>query len=117
MKFLYILICCLLVGCSASQFTYYKPSDIEPKWRINVEKRGISNEFVCTINDSIVVRDNFGFLNNNFEKDGMYQGKRIKMSGYSKSFSTTGPNGQGATNTTYQIRVFVDEKEVASFSF
>lgn len=118
MKRLYCFLLLFSLGCStAYQFTYYKPAENEPRWRITVEKTGIENKFICLINDLPVVVATFDFFDDNFEKDGTYHGRAIKMSGYSRSYSAIGPTGDSISNTMYHIRVFVDETEAATFSF
>ena len=101
----------LLIACSATQFTFYGPSESEPAWRITVVKDS-ANNFVCSINDSEVVEESFSLFANSFEKDGSYQGKKVKMSGF-RTFHT----GIGFSITTYQIRVFIDEREIGKFDF
>ena len=102
----------LLIACSATQFTFYGPSESEPSWRVTVVKEALSENFVCSINGSEVVEESFRLFANSFEKDGSYQGKKVKMSGF-RTYHTS----IGFSTTTYQIRVFVDEIEVGKFDF
>ena len=102
----------LLIACSATQFTFYGPSEGEPGWRVTVVKEPLSENFVCSINGSEVVKESFSLFANSFEKDGSYQGKKVKMSGF-RTFHT----GIGFSITTYQIRVFIDEREIGKFDF
>ncbi|MGD0591719.1 MAG: hypothetical protein ABSA44_13125 [Bacteroidota bacterium] len=117
MKRLFILFALLLAACSSSQFTLYKPTENDPGWRVAVSKKPITNNFVCTINDSIVVEESFGLFSNNFEKDGQYHGKKIKMSGYRTAYTKTGYDGKPAIDYTYQVRIFIDEKEITKFDY
>lgn len=68
----------IVLACSSSQFTLFKATEDGPAWRISVIKKPILNTFVCVINDTEVMDDYFGLFSNNFEKDGTYQGKKIK---------------------------------------
>jgi len=119
MKQYYILIVLILAACSASQFTYYKPSEDEQAWRISVEK-GTWENFICSINDSVVIDESFpliGFNYNSFEKDGTYRDRNIKMSGFRTTYTDTDSDGKTSTTHAYQIRVFIDEEEVGYFAF
>ncbi len=107
----------MLIACASTQFTLYKPSESEPAWRVTVVKEGINNNFVCSINESMVVEGSFGLFVDNFEEDGSYQGKKVKMSGYRTSHMSTGSEGKITTSHTYQIRVFIDESEIGKFDF
>jgi len=113
----WLFVVLFLASCSSSQFTLYKTSESEPAWRISVEKKAISGNFVCTINDTVVVEESFGLFSNSFEKDGQFQGKAVKMNGFKKSHTTHDSKGNSTTEESYQIRVFIDGKEVAKFDF
>ncbi len=105
-------------GCSSSQSSMYKPSDGGTGWRVNVTKKpGISDEFICTINDSVVVKDSFPLIGDNFEISGQYRGRKVMMNGYRKSINTTESNGNVKSEDSYQIRVFIDDKQVDKFDF
>lgn len=107
-----------LNGCSSTQSTMYKPSDGDTGWNINVTKKpGITDEFICTINDSVIVSSSFPFIGDNFEKSGTYRGKKVKMNGYRNSNTVTDSNGKTQTTDKYQIRVFIDENLVDKFDF
>ncbi|MDQ3020228.1 MAG: hypothetical protein M3R36_06630 [Bacteroidota bacterium] len=113
--FLFLL---FIIGCSSSQSSIYKPNDGGTGWKINVTKKAsISDEFICTVNDSVVVKASFPFIGDNFEKTGTYRGKKVLMNGYRNSNSTTNSKGEVQTNTTYQIRVFIDDVQVDKFDF
>ncbi|HLG33035.1 MAG TPA: hypothetical protein VI362_08320 [Ignavibacteriaceae bacterium] len=119
MKPLLFLIIILLAGCSTSQFTYYSTSEEEEPWRISVEKNPWES-FACVINDSTVIEETFpvfGFTYDTFEKDGMYEGKNIKMSGFRITHFDTNPDGSTKTINIYQIRVFINREEIAIFDF
>ena len=119
MKQYYILIVLILAACSASQFTYYKPSEDEQAWRISVEK-GTWENFICSINDSVVIDESFpliGFNYNSFEKDGTYRDRNIKMSGFRIANESVDANGVKTTTYAYQIRLFIDKEEIAIFAF
>ena len=111
------LLVLVIASCSTSQFTLYKPIEDEASWRVSVVKKAIANKFVCTINDSVVVEESFGFFSSTFEKDGHFQGKSVKMSGFKKISTVHGSNGATDTEESYQIRVFIDGKEVSKFDF
>jgi hypothetical protein len=113
----FLIVIVLLAGCTSTQFTMYKPSDSAPGWRITVDKKPIGEVFLCSINDSLVIEESFGLFSNNFEKDGTYSGKPVKMSGFRTTHSTTDSKGAVTTTSTYQIRVFIDEREVGKFDF
>lgn len=116
-RFIIAVLVLMLVACSSSQFTLYKATEEGPAWRVSVIKKPILNTFVCVINDTEVIDDSFGLFNNNFEKDGTFQGKRIKMAGYRTQFTTTGYDGKVTTDYKYQVRVFIDDKEITKFDF
>ena len=116
-SFLIVVLAFILVACSSSQFTLYKATEDGPAWRVSVIKKPILNTFVCVINDTEVMDDYFGLFSNNFEKDGTYQGKKIKMAGYRTPFTTIGYDGKVTTDYKYQVRVFIDDKEVTKFDF
>ena len=108
----------LIIGCSSSQMSMYKPSDNSPGWRIDVEKKaGITDEFICKINDTAVVSSSFPLIGDSFEKQGMFRGKKVLMSGYRTSSTITEGNGNIKTEDKYQIRVFIDDKLVDKFDF
>lgn len=108
----------LIIGCSSSQMSMYKPSDNSPGWRIDVEKKaGITDEFICKINDTAVVSSSFPLIGDSFEKQGMFRGKKVLMSGYRTSSTITEGNGTIKTEDKYQIRVFIDDKLVDKFDF
>ncbi len=111
--FLFLL---FIFGCSSSQSSMYKPSDGGTGWQVNVVKKAsITEEFVCTINDSIVIKESFPFIGDNFEKTGQYRGKKVLMNGYRKSNTSTDSKGNVQTHNSYQIRVFIDDVLVDKF--
>jgi len=115
MIFLFLLI---IIGCSSSQSTMYKPSDGGTGWKVNViKKAAISDEFVCTINDSVVVSESFPFIGDNMQKSGTYRGKKVMMNGYRKTTTTTDSSGKISTSETFQIRVFIDDALIDKFDF
>lgn len=108
----------LIIGCSSSQMSMYKPTDNSPGWRIDVEKKAaISDEFICKVNDSVVVSSSFPMIGDSFEKQGTYRGKKVLMSGHRTSSTITEGNGNIRTEDKYQIRVFIDDKLVDKFDF
>lgn len=107
----------LLTACSSTQFTLYKPSESEPAWRITVVKEPITDHFVCSINDSVVVEESFSLFGNNFEKDGSYRGKKVKLGGYRTAHTGIDSEGHITVSHTYQIRVFIDDREIGKFDF
>src|SRR3990170_1273820 len=115
MKRYYLLVVITFAACSASQFTYYKASEEEPPWRITVEKNPMES-FACIINDSSIVEGSFSLFfygYDSFEKDGMYGGKMIKMSGFRIANESIDANGVKTTTYAYQIRLFIDKEEIA----
>lgn len=108
----------IAVGCSSTQSSMYKPSDGGSGWKVNVVKKaGITDEFVLVINDSTVISDTFPLIGDNFEKKGTYRGKSVMMNGYRKSTNTTDSDGKVQSSDSYQIRVFIDDKQVDKFDF
>ncbi len=81
------------------------------------KKASITDEFICTINDSVVVSSSFPFIGDNFEKTGTYRGKKVKMNGFKNSTITTDSEGKTQTTDKYQIRVFIDDSLVDKFDF
>jgi hypothetical protein len=107
------------IACTSSQFTLYKPSDNEPAWRVTVEQRPelMSPRFICIVNDSSVVEGLFEIFKDNFEKDGTYRARPVKIAGYRTSHTTFDAKGQASVTSSYQIRVFISEREVGKFDF
>ncbi|HMS34965.1 MAG TPA: hypothetical protein PKC91_12860 [Ignavibacteria bacterium] len=115
-SFFFLLL--IAVGCSSTQSSMYKPSDGGSGWKVNVVKKaGITDEFVLVINDSTVISDTFPLIGDNFEKKGTYRGKSVMMNGYRKSTNTTDSDGKVQSSDSYQIRVFIDDKQVDKFDF
>lgn len=112
-----VLLALLLAACASSQVILYKPSESEAAWRITVTKKPLSTIFECVINDSSVVSEPFALFSNNLEKDGIYGGKKIKMLGFRETHVSVGASAQVSSSSTYQIRIFIDEKEVGKFDF
>ena len=113
-----ILISLFIYSCSSTQSSVYKPSDGGSGWNVNVVKKaGITDEFVLVKNDSTVLSDTFPLIGDNFEKTGTYRGKKVMMNGYRKSATVTESNGNVRTDDSYQIRVFIDDKQVDKFDF
>jgi len=46
-----------LVSCSSSQFTFYKPARNDAAWKVTVEQKAIPTNFVCKINDTVVIEE------------------------------------------------------------
>ena len=114
----FFLLLLFITGCSSTQSSMYKPSDGGSGWKVNVVKKaGITDEFVLVINDSTVISDTFPLIGDNFEKKGTYRGKSVMMNGYRKSTNTTDSDGKVQSNDSYQIRVFIDDKQVDKFDF
>lgn len=117
-KFSFLLFLLLAAGCSSTQSSMYKPTDSNTGWKINVTKKpSITDEFILTINDSVVIKDTFPLIGDNFEKTGTYRGKKVMMNGFRKSSTTTESNGNTKTEDSYQIRVFIDDVQVDKFDF
>jgi hypothetical protein len=115
---LFFLLLLFVIGCSSTQSSMYKPSDGGSGWKVNVVKKaGITDEFVLVINDSTVISDTFPLIGDNFEKKGTYRGKQVMMNGYRKSTNTTDSDGKVQSSDSYQIRVFIDDKQVDKFDF
>lgn len=105
-------------GCSSTQSTVYKPDDAKSGWKINVTKKdNFTSEFICTINDSVVIKESFPLIGDNIEKSGMYRGKKVLMNGFRNSTTVTDSEGKVTTQDKYQIRVFINDKLVDKFDF
>ncbi|MFC1746802.1 hypothetical protein ACFLZR_00520 [Candidatus Neomarinimicrobiota bacterium] len=107
----------MFMACAATQFTLYKPSESEAAWRVTVTKQPITDLFVCSINDSVVVEGSFGIFSDNFEEDGSYRNRSVKLAGYRAAQIGTGSEGQTSISYTYQIRVFINESDIGVFEF
>ena len=116
-KLIIIAFVIILYACSSSQFTMYKADNDSSAWKVKVTKKPVVDAFTCTINDSVVVEDSFGLFESNFEKDGTYNGKKVKMSGHKTDNSIIINNGTIIIDCKYQVRVFIDEQEVTKFDF
>jgi len=113
--FLFLL---FIISCSSSQSTMYKPADGGTGWKVNViKKASLGDEFVCTINDSVVISESFPFIGDNMQKSGQYRGKKVMMNGYRKTTTTTDSSGKVSTSETFQIRVFIDDALIDKFDF
>jgi len=109
----------VVAGCSTSQFTYYAAYEDEEPWRITIEKNPMES-FACIINDSTIVEASFSpflYSYDSFEKDGIYEGMMIKMSGFRTTYTNPNPDGTTSTTTAYQIRIFIDLEQIAIFNF
>ncbi len=96
----------------------YKPSDGGDGWQVNViKKAAITDEFVCTINGTTVIKESFPLIGDNFSKKGEYRGKKIMMNGYRTSTTSKDTSGNTQTKESYQIRVFIDDVQVDKFDF
>ncbi len=108
----------MICACSSTQTSYYKPGDGGTGWKVNVTKKGgIPDEFICTVNDSVVCKDSFPLIGDNFSKQGSYRGKKVIMNGFRTSSEKKDSNGNNVSEDKYQIRVFIDDKEVDKFDF
>ncbi|MEO6694799.1 MAG: hypothetical protein ABIY50_11940 [Ignavibacteria bacterium] len=117
-KFTILLFAIAIAGCSSSQSTMYKPGDGGTGWKINVTKKAsLGDEFVCTINDSVVISESFPLFGDNMEKSGRYRGKKVMMNGFRKTNTSTDSNGKITTSDTFQIRVFIEDAFVDKFDF
>ncbi|MBK7979583.1 MAG: hypothetical protein IPK06_06190 [Ignavibacteriae bacterium] len=77
----------------------------------------ITNSFICKINDIEVVVESFGLFSKSFEKSGVFQERKIVMSGYKKSYAVYTGNNETSTETDYQIIVFINGEKVEEFEF
>lgn len=112
------IVCCFYFSCSSTQSSYYTPSDGGTGWKVNVIKKdGITDEFICKINDSTIMSSTFPMIGDSFEKSGQYRGRKVIMNGYRNSKTTTDSEGKVSNTDTYQIRVFIDDKLVDKFDF
>lgn len=117
-KYLILLALLIIIGCSSSQSSVYKPPDGGTAWKVNVIKKdGITSEFICSVNGTDVVSASFPLIGDNFEKTGEYKGKKVMMNGYRKSTTSKDASGNTVSNDSYQIRVFIDDTEVDKFDF
>lgn len=117
-KYSVFLLLLVMIGCSSSQSTMYKPSDGGTGWKVNVTKKAaLGDEFVCTINDSVVISESFPFIGDNMQKSGTYRGKKVMMNGYRKTTTTTDSNGKISSSDSFQIRVFIDDALIDKFDF
>ena len=118
LKYILFLFLLVIIGCSSTQSSIYKPSDGGEGWQVNViKKAAINDEFVCTINGTTVVSESFPLIGDNFSKTGEYRGKKVLMNGFRTSTTNRDANGNMTTNNTYQIRVFIDDVQVDKFDF
>jgi len=96
----------------------YKPSDGGKGWKVDViKKASLGDEFVCMINDSVVITESFPLIGDNIQKTGQYRGKKVMMNGYRKTTTTTDSSGKISTSETFQIRVFIDDALIDKFDF
>ncbi len=117
-KYAFFMFLLVAAGCSSTQSTLYKPSDESEAWKVNVIKKpSVTEEFVCTINDSVVISESFPLFGDNFEKSGKYRGKKVMMNGFRKSTTTTDSNGKTESHDSYQIRVFINDVLIDKFDF
>lgn len=117
-NFLVLLSLLIIAGCTTTQSTVYKPDDNGKAWKVNVTKKdNFTEEFICTINDSVVLKASFPLIGDNIEKTGTYRGKKVMMNGFKNTTTTTDSNGKVTTTDKYQIRVFIDDKLIDKFDF
>ena len=111
MKYVPLMLSVILVACSTSQFTMYKPPDEVQGWKIDVKKSG--DTFEVKIDGASVVKDSYALFGSQFEGSGEYKGHKVTMFGY----RTMSAGVKGDLVVTDQIRVFVDYSEIGKFDF
>jgi hypothetical protein len=112
MKYLYVFLMIFFFNCSSTtQFTFYQPTQNEDAWKISVIQSSGKDSFKCIINDFEVMKESFGMYGDSFEKEDLYLGKKIIMSGYRRNAIIPG------TSPSYVIRIFIERKEAAKFDF
>ena len=111
MKYSILIFVLMLMSCSTSQFTMYKPSNETQGWKIEVEK--LSNTFTLKIDGVQVIEQSYNFLGSQFEASGSYKGKKVQISGY----RTMSQGFNGVMITHDQVRVIIDDTEVTKFDF
>lgn len=117
-KYFVFLFLLVIIGCSSTQSTVYKPEDGKEGWKVNVTKKdSFTDEFICTINDSVVIKESFPLIGDNIEKTGTYRGKKVMMNGFKTSTTSTDSNGTSTTTEKYQIRVFINDVLIDKFDF
>ncbi|MCY7362665.1 MAG: hypothetical protein LH629_11470 [Ignavibacteria bacterium] len=117
-QFILFIVFLFISGCSSTQSSIYKPKNGGDAWQVNVVKKaGLTDEFVCTIDGTEVIKDSFPMIGDNFTKTGEYKGKKVQMNGFRTSNTIKDANGNIVSNDTYQIRVFIDDNLVDKFDF
>ncbi|MFH1050184.1 MAG: hypothetical protein V1779_04545 [bacterium] len=112
MKYLIMLLSVLVISCTVSQFTMYKPSNNAKGWKIECQKDAHGN-YNLLIDDITVLSGDFPLFKNNFELGTLYDGHKIQLFGFRRGVPGSGDDWIYEV----QIRFIVDESEVTKFVF
>lgn len=112
MKYLVAIIAMILVSCSVSQYTMYRPYDETRGWNIEC-KKSVGNGFDLLIDGNKVLTGGFTFFKQNFESAVLYKGHKLQMFGFRRSI----PGPSESWTDEVHIRLIIDESEVTNFVF
>lgn len=122
LKYLLFMIFLFVNGCTSStQMSSYRNAEGGESWSVKViEKTSIKKwmpEYMCVINDSVVLSETFPATTRSFIKKGKYHGKTVIMNGYKISDKITSSDGTTTYKNFYEIRVLIDGDLVDKFNF
>ena len=98
----------LLAGCTASQFSLYRPKNSERQWNITATKPPMSSKISIAVNDTVVVAESPALFSYSFEAKGMYQGHEVR-------FYAVYNNGFLGIGSGWETTVFIDNEMAARF--
>jgi len=111
MKYLIGFIAIVLLACSSTQYTVFKPTNETTGWKIECEQS--MGHYTLRVDGMNVLSGEFDLFENNFESEKMHKGHKIQMLGHQRTVSTS----ETTTMTFVQIRVIIDDSEATKFDF
>ena len=100
----------LLAGCTASQFSMYKPKNAEKQWNITASKAPITNKISISVNESVVVAEKPAAFANTIDAKGTYQGREVRF------FAVYNNGILGIFGAGWETTVLVDNELAARFT-
>jgi hypothetical protein len=99
----------LLAGCTASQFSMYKPKNAVTQWNITGSHGPLSGKISIAINDSVVVADKPAAFANTIDAKGTYRGHEVHF------FAVYNNGILGVFGAGWETTVLVDNELAARF--
>ncbi len=100
----------LLAGCTASQFSMYKPKNAMTQWNITGSHGPLSGKISIAINDSVIVAEKPAVFANTIDGKGTYQGHEVHF------FAVYNNGILGIFGAGWETTVLVDNELAARFT-